>query len=164
MDEKLLTREQFRAKVFERDDHLCVFCNLPAVDAHHILERKLWPDGGYYLSNGASVCEDCHWKCETTQYPVSYVLSEAGIEKMKLPPGFEENAAYDKWGNRIVGVIEDSHPQMDVRVPGPLYNDPGFQKIKKESLMNWCVAWLDGKSNYDYTEVKEEEDERQRLD
>ena len=36
---KLLTRDQFREAVFARDNHKCVFCHQPAVDAHHILER-----------------------------------------------------------------------------------------------------------------------------
>jgi hypothetical protein len=43
---QLLTREEFKRQVFARDGH-CAFCQLPPVDAHHILERRLWPDGGY---------------------------------------------------------------------------------------------------------------------
>jgi 5-methylcytosine-specific restriction endonuclease McrA len=62
--ESLLTREQYKNAVFKRDNHTCIFCDLPAVDAHHILDRKLFADGGYYLSNGASVCEQHHWDCE----------------------------------------------------------------------------------------------------
>ena len=62
-----LTREQFRNAVFARDKHKCVLCGKPAVDAHHIMERKLWEDGGYYIENGASVCADCHWKCERNE-------------------------------------------------------------------------------------------------
>ena len=34
----------------------CVLCDAVAVDAHHVLDRKLYPDGGYYLGNGAAVC------------------------------------------------------------------------------------------------------------
>jgi hypothetical protein len=52
----LLTRDNFRNSVFERDKHLCVICKEPAVDAHHILERRLFPDEGYYIDNGASLC------------------------------------------------------------------------------------------------------------
>ena len=44
----LLTRDQFREGVFKRDNHKCVICRAPAVDAHHIIERRLWTDGGYY--------------------------------------------------------------------------------------------------------------------
>ena len=44
---KLLTRDEFRRQVFERDGNKCVFCDRPAKDAHHIIERRLWPDAGY---------------------------------------------------------------------------------------------------------------------
>lgn len=37
-----LTREEFKQQVFERDEHCCVVCGKPAVDAHHILERRLF--------------------------------------------------------------------------------------------------------------------------
>lgn len=39
MNVQLLTRDQFREGVFARDNYKCVFCDKPAVDAHHILER-----------------------------------------------------------------------------------------------------------------------------
>ena len=40
---KLLTRDQFRNGVFARDGNRCVLCGNIAQDAHHILERRLWP-------------------------------------------------------------------------------------------------------------------------
>lgn len=45
-EHKLLTRDNFREAVFARDNNTCVFCSLPAKDAHHIIERRLWKDGG----------------------------------------------------------------------------------------------------------------------
>ena len=62
----LLSRDKFRESVFSRDNNKCVFCGKPAKDAHHILERRLWDDGGYYLDNGASGCEEHHILCEKT--------------------------------------------------------------------------------------------------
>lgn len=50
---KLLTRDEFREGVFERDGHKCVVCGDDARDAHHIMERRLFADGGYYMENGA---------------------------------------------------------------------------------------------------------------
>jgi len=61
-DPQLLSRTEFREGVFERDKLKCVICGAPAVDAHHIIERRLFPDGGYYLDNGSSLCGDCHMK------------------------------------------------------------------------------------------------------
>ena len=60
----LLTRDKFREGVFERDGHKCVICQDPAQDAHHIIERRLFSDGGYYMNNVASVCGDSHIKTE----------------------------------------------------------------------------------------------------
>jgi 5-methylcytosine-specific restriction endonuclease McrA len=45
---ELLNRDEFREGVFERDNHKCVICGKPAVDAHHIMERRLFPDGGKF--------------------------------------------------------------------------------------------------------------------
>lgn len=109
----LLTREQFKDQVFERSRGLCVLCGSLAVDAHHILERKLYPDGGYYLNNGAAVCDKCHLDCEYTVVSVEAVRHASGITHPVLPPGFDATHSYDKWGNRVypsglrtVGVLE----------------------------------------------------------
>jgi hypothetical protein len=35
------------------------------LDAHHITDRSLMPNGGYLLENGITVCKDsCHMLCE----------------------------------------------------------------------------------------------------
>ena len=81
----LLTRDQFREGVFERDGHKCVVCGNPAQDAHHIIERRLFSDGGYYLDNGASVCGDCHIKAEQTVISPQELRDAAGIRKIVLP-------------------------------------------------------------------------------
>jgi hypothetical protein len=36
----------------------------PALDAHHITDRNLMPNGGYVKENGISLCGDCHEKAE----------------------------------------------------------------------------------------------------
>jgi len=96
--EPLLTRQEFNNQVFKRDKHKCVFCKKPAVDAHHILDRKLWVDGGYYLNNGASVCEECHLKCERCELTVEEVREACGITKVLVPPELSPHVSYDKWG------------------------------------------------------------------
>lgn len=56
----LLDRDSFRNGVLLRDGHKCVACGASGVrlDAHHIIERRLWDDGGYYLDNGATLCDE----------------------------------------------------------------------------------------------------------
>jgi len=117
---KLLSREEFSKQVLTRNGGKCVFCHKPAVDPHHILERKLFADGGYYLSNGAAVCDEHHWQCERTQLSVEEVRVAAGVSKVVLPPGFQEGATYDKWGNRVW--------PSGLRSWGPLEGDTGARK------------------------------------
>lgn len=120
---KLLTRDEFRKKVFERDNHTCVLCNEPAKDAHHILERKLWPDGGYYLENGASVCEKHHLDCEMTLISVERVREMCHLSNAMpvIPLHMYTDQTYDKWGNPIL-----SNGQ---RLRGELFYDENVQKI-----------------------------------
>ncbi len=121
MAPKLLSREEFRDAVFRRDGSKCIFCELPAADAHHILERRLWPDGGYYLENGASVCPQHHLECERTTISVEDVRHAAGITKIVVPPHLYEDHIYDKWGNPI---LEDGR-----RGRGELFFDESVQKV-----------------------------------
>lgn len=123
-EEKLLTRTQFREGVFERDGHKCVFCDKPAVDAHHILERRLFTGdqlGGYYLSNGASVCEEHHIACEKTLISVEDVREACGITRPMLPSHFYDDHIYDKWGNAVLPNGQ--------RMMGELFFDESVQKI-----------------------------------
>ena len=77
----LLTRDKFREGVFERDDYKCVVCGNPAQDAHHIIERRLFTDGGYYLDNGASLCGDHHLEAEQTTISTATLRALIGIKK-----------------------------------------------------------------------------------
>lgn len=97
----LLSRDDFREQVFERDHHKCIYCGRPAVDAHHIMERKLFPDGGYYLDNGASLCSEHHIEAEQGVITVEEIRALAGIKTIILPPGLKVDAIYDKWGKEI---------------------------------------------------------------
>jgi RNA ligase len=118
---KLLTRDDFRERVFARDGNLCVLCGATAQDAHHILERRLWPDGGYYLDNGASVCGPCHLECESTAVSVEQVRVAARIAKPILPPHLYDDEVYDKWGNIVL--------PNGTRLRGELAEDASVLKI-----------------------------------
>lgn len=118
---KLLARDDFREGVFTRDNYRCVVCGEPAVDAHHILERRLWPDGGYYLENGASVCQTHHLECESTKISVDEIRRFAGIQKFPIPPHLYDDQEYDKWGNPIL--------ENGTRLKGDLFFDESVQKV-----------------------------------
>ena len=44
----LLTRNEFREQSLQRDKGKCIYCHKEATSVHHILERRLFEDGGYY--------------------------------------------------------------------------------------------------------------------
>ena len=125
--QKLLTRDEFRDGVFARDGHKCVFCARPAVDAHHIIERRLWLDSGYYMDNGASVCSEHHIQCEMTVLSVDQVREVCGITRIVVPDHLYPDQGYDKWGNPVM--------ENGTRLRGELFFDASVQKI----LAQGCV-------------------------
>lgn len=127
MEARLLERDQFREGVFARDNHKCVVCEEKAVDAHHVLERRLWGNGGYFLDNGVSVCEEHHIKAEQTVLSCEELREKAGIEKVLLPEHLYRDQQYDKWGNPIL--------PNGTRLRGDLFWDESVQKILKEGGM-----------------------------
>lgn len=86
--EKKLVRSRFRDQVFARDKHRCRKCGWSLVtgelqlDAHHITDRNLMPNGGYVPENGISLCPRCHEKAE--------VFHETGT----AVPGMHPNDLY----------------------------------------------------------------------
>jgi len=120
---ELLDRDDFRESVFKRDGHVCVICGKPAKDAHHIIERRLFSEGGYYLDNGASLCEKHHLEAEMTVLECDVIRAAAGIKTVILPEHFYEDVEYDKWGNQIL--------RNGTRIKGELFEDESVQKILK---------------------------------
>lgn len=120
---RLLTRDAFREGVFARENGKCLLCEKPAVDAHHILERRLWPDGGYYLENGAGVCEEHHIAAEQTVVSCDELRQKAGIVSFPLPPHLYRDQEYDKWGNPVL--------PNGLRMKGELFHDVSVQQILK---------------------------------
>ena len=68
--DKKRIRQEFRDSVFKRDAHKCRVCGWSIqtadiqLDAHHITDRNLMPNGGYVAENGISLCPGCHEKAE----------------------------------------------------------------------------------------------------
>lgn len=127
---KLLTRDEFREGVFSRDNHKCVVCGNPGKDAHHIIERRLFQAphelGGYYLENGATVCEEHHLACERTDISVEEIREYAGITKKVIPSHLYDDLIIDKWGNIIL--------PNGTRLRGELFYDESVQKIIADHL------------------------------
>lgn len=119
----LLTREAFREACLVRDNYQCINCGRQGQDVHHILERRLWPDGGYYLSNGATLCGACHLQAEETTLTCERLREQSNIPQAEivLPPHLYPDERYDKWGNVILPTGR--------RLKGELFEDPSVQKV-----------------------------------
>jgi hypothetical protein len=104
MPRQLLTRDTFRESVFKRDSYKCVVCKQPAVDAHHIIDRKLFVDGGYYIDNGTSLCSECHILAEDTTFSCEYLRKLSGITELVVPDNFYDVVTYNKWGHALHNV------------------------------------------------------------
>ena len=122
----LLSRDEFRQSVFERDNYTCVMCDKPAADAHHIIERRLFSDSGYYLDNGASLCKEHHIAAETTLLSCDEIREKCRIKNIILPSHLYDDFQYDKWGNIILPAGQ--------RLKGELFHDESVQKIIKPVL------------------------------
>jgi len=129
MKQILLNRTDFKEQVFKRDNHTCLFCDKPAVDAHHIIDRSLWSDGGYYVDNGASLCTEHHLAAEKTLISAHNLRQLAGIDNAIYPQNLSRNefvVDYDKWGNPIL--------KNGRRLKGYLFYKDNVQKMLKQTI------------------------------
>ena len=108
----LLTREEFKKQIFAQTKGKCCVpgCECDAVDAHHIMDRKLFSDGGYYYGNGAALCAKHHLDAEKgiiTPLDCMYYMHHT-FEEMPIPDKLEltneeffellSNGQLNKWG------------------------------------------------------------------
>lgn len=136
----VLSRDDFREAVFERDRHRCVICGRGqlALDAHHIMDRALFADtdprpGGYVLANGVSVCSEshpdgtasCHLQAEQTLITPEQLRQAAGIQDVVLPDHLETAPRYTKWGDEVTssGLI----------LPGEMFHREAVQKTLSQA-------------------------------
>lgn len=57
----------WREKVFERDNYTCQFCNKKGgnLNADHIKQFAYFPELRFKISNGRTLCKECHKKTDT---------------------------------------------------------------------------------------------------
>ena len=130
------TREQFHSKCFERENNQCIvpWCTKQPVDAHHIIERAEWEDGGYFPENGASVCYKHHLMAEDNTIPPQafwYWLEQSPV----TPKGVSKDV--NKWGEEFKTPphkgLRDFHKYPSSRHLMPLYWQ-GDESLAKERL------------------------------
>ena len=66
-DRNSIEYKQWRKAVFERDSYTCVECHEVGgrLNAHHIKSWADYPKLRFELSNGATLCEECHKLTDT---------------------------------------------------------------------------------------------------
>ena len=125
----LLNREEFKQLVFKRDNCQCVVCQNDAVDAHHIIDRSLFENGGYFIDNGVSLCEKHHIEAEQTLISCAKLRELSKIENIIYPENLsltEFVVDYDKWGNPIL--------KNGKRLKGYIFHQDNVQKILQPVL------------------------------
>jgi HNH endonuclease len=103
-EEKKMVRQAFRDACYKRDGFRCAMCNMKSskanaeqeLDAHHITDRNLLPNGGYVKENGISLCEECHMKAEE--------FHSTGVSY----PGYSPEDLYKKINSTLEKAIEAS--------------------------------------------------------
>lgn len=101
-NEKKQIRANFRTETFARDGHKCKACGWAVfnaehqLDAHHITDRNLMPNGGYVKENGISLCPPCHEQAE--------VFHSTGT----AAPGFSPDDLYKLIGSTYEQAVKAS--------------------------------------------------------
>jgi hypothetical protein len=139
MDE-LLSREDFKRLVFERTKGKCCVpgCNCDAVDAHHIMDRKLWSDGGYYISNGAALCSEHHLDAEqgriTPYQCITYMRID--VHTVRVPDSLKERYAStdcaDDYTLALTSGLLDKWGKVVDKQPNTGYDPDWYKKFKKK--------------------------------
>lgn len=64
---KTLEYREWRRKVFERDDFTCQECGKRGcrLHPHHIKEKSIFPELVFDVTNGITLCRDCHKQTES---------------------------------------------------------------------------------------------------
>jgi len=118
-----LGRQRFNEVILSRDGGRCVCCGDPATAAHHIIERSLWHNQGYYAENGVSLCDACHLNAECCIISCEQLREKADIQVVVVPAHLTlgPGEGLDKWGN-----LRDADGNWS---PGELYDSEQFQKM-----------------------------------
>lgn len=142
-------RSKFRSAVFAESNNSCIvpWCPNDADDAHHILERALWGDGGYVPANGAAVCNHHHQYAESNDIPPQAFWLWKAVLKGDCHP--REFAAWDDLG--IETPLPDQIASKDVNKWGEAFDTPPWKehrdRIKYQSSMHLLpLYWNDSET------------------
>ncbi len=89
--------KNWRKSVFERDNYTCQICSIRSkngtsvyLESHHVRSFALFPELRFELSNGRTLCKECHKKVGIQLRTAQKFLKERGY-KVEREPICKEN-------------------------------------------------------------------------
>ena len=82
---KSINYKEWRKQVYERDNYTCQCCGKTgvALNAHHILNFSTYPDLRFDVSNGVTLCEECHSFNKNGSFHNVYGNHNNSLEQLK---------------------------------------------------------------------------------
>lgn len=88
--------KQTKAKVYERDDGLCIFCHRPGDPVAHVINRA---HGGLGIEqNIVCACAECHTRLDNTTSRQTMLEYAKRYLRDKYEGWNEDELIYKKWG------------------------------------------------------------------
>jgi hypothetical protein len=140
------TGQQFNELTLERDGHKCLFCaETKDLEIHHILDRSLFEDGGYYLNNASTLCPEHHLFAEQGNLSCRQIRERIPVNDIILPKGYDTSLEYNKWGKPIRELIKyprTTHVEGSSLQRGDGKNTIPFSELMGKNLV--VEAKIDG--------------------
>ena len=84
--------KRWRSRVFRRDHYTCQMCHtkrsngvVVRIEAHHIMRKVDFPELIFVVSNGITLCKDCHLKVTGNEYEFAQLLMDIVKQKGRRP-------------------------------------------------------------------------------
>lgn len=138
-------REKFRKACLSRSGNVCTvpWCDDTPDDVHHIIERKLWEDGGYIKENGAPVCSEHHRYAESNHIPPQAFWKWIGLEPT-LPDNIDDwnvnkwGDSYEKPSDKWKSEDDDISTERDyVKQPSTVHLPFSKEDSDEDNFHNW---------------------------
>jgi len=104
---------EWKSRVNVRDNFKCQECGKEGRDAHHIKSWKDFPKLRFDVSNGKTLCLDCHKLCRGSGRPklkdgkvVAYYLSIDTIEKLRKD-AFEVKKSMSQYIEELINGVKN---------------------------------------------------------
>jgi hypothetical protein len=94
--------------------------------------------GGYFMNNGASLCEEHHISAEKNLFPPQYLWKLLNVSKPIRPKSFMDNVDYNKWGEafKMPTRIRIKYPTTPYFPFSPQWRSPDTAKDDEAFLAN----------------------------